>query len=74
MDEARKKLRICLIFLVIAAVVIGVIYYVNDVYGKNDVNDGTLVQLRQEKLQYEDIQDEKMQYKPEECGIWQEAV
>ena len=47
MDEARKKLRICLIFLVIAAVVIGVIYYVNDVYSKKDFNDGTLVQMRQ---------------------------
>ena len=64
MDEARKKLRVCLIFLVIAAVVIGVIYYVNDVYGKNDVNDGTLVQLRQEE----------MLDKSEEYTIWQEAV
>ena len=64
MDEARKKLRICLIFLVIAAVVIGVIYYVNDVYSKKDVNDGTLVQMRQEE----------MLDKSEEYKIWQEAV
>lgn len=64
MDEARKKLRVCLIFLVIAAVVIGVIYYVNDVYGKKDVNDGTLVQMRQEE----------MLDKSEEYTIWQEAV
>lgn len=64
MDEARKKLRICLIFLVIAAVVIGVIYYVNDVYSKKDVNDGTLVQMRQEE----------MLDKSEEYTIWQEAV
>lgn len=64
MDEARKKLRVCLIFLVIAAVVIGVIYYVNDVYSKKDVNDGTLVQMRQEE----------MLDKSEEYTIWQEAV
>ena len=64
MDEASKKLRVCLIFLVIAAVVIGVIYYVNDVYSKKDVNDGTLVQMRQEE----------MLDKSEEYTIWQEAV
>ncbi len=43
MDEARKKLRLCLIFVVIAAIIIGFIYYFRDVRSKSDVNEGTLV-------------------------------
>lgn len=44
MDEARKKLRICLALVVAAAVIIGVIYYFQDVRGKDYATDGTLVQ------------------------------
>ena len=44
MEEARKKLRICLILVVTAAVIIGVIYYFHDVRGKDYATDGTLVQ------------------------------
>ncbi len=43
MDEARRKLRLCLIIVVLAAVAVGVIYYFTDVYGQNKVSDGTLV-------------------------------
>ncbi len=43
MDEARKKLRLCLIFVVIAAIIIGFIYYFRDVRNSSDVNEGTLV-------------------------------
>lgn len=42
-DEARKKLRLCLIFVVTAAIVIGGIYYFRDVRQNGDVNEGTLV-------------------------------
>lgn len=43
MDEARKKLRICLFCVVMAAVIIGAIYYINDVSNNNNINEGTLV-------------------------------
>ncbi|MGN1166549.1 MAG: hypothetical protein ACI4S2_09030 [Lachnospiraceae bacterium] len=43
MDEARKKLRICLIFIVAIAVIIGMIYFFSDMRNKNDVSEGTLV-------------------------------
>lgn len=43
MEEARKKLRICLIFVVALAVMAGCIYYFNDVKKKENINGGTLV-------------------------------
>lgn len=43
MEEARRKLRVFLICVVMAAVLIGVIYYFTDVYGTSDVSEGTLV-------------------------------
>lgn len=43
MDNARRKLRVCLICVVMAAVVIGLIYYLNDMRGKRKINEGTLV-------------------------------
>lgn len=48
MDEARKKLRVCLICVVAVAVIIGCIYYFNDVRGKTDVNEGTLIMTESE--------------------------
>ena len=49
MEEARRKLRVCLICVVMAAVIVGIIYYVGAVNTEKQVNDGTLV--RTEKLQ-----------------------
>ncbi len=43
MDEARRKLRICLFCVVMAAVIIGAIYYINDVSNSSSINEGTLV-------------------------------
>lgn len=43
MEEARRKLRVFLICVVVAAVLIGVIYYFTDVYGTSDISEGTLV-------------------------------
>ena len=43
MEEARRKLRVFLICVVLAAVLIGMIYYFTDVYGISDVSEGTLV-------------------------------
>lgn len=44
MEEARKKLRICMVLVVAAAIIVGVIYYFHDVRGKDYATDGTLVQ------------------------------
>lgn len=43
MEEARKKLRICLIFVVLAAVLAGCIYYFNDGGTERRMQDGVLV-------------------------------
>lgn len=43
MDEARRKIRICLLFIVMIAALMGVVYYMNDVKGGNNMEEGTLV-------------------------------
>ena len=43
MDEARKKIRMCLIFVVTVAVIIGLIYYFHDIKGNHGVTEGTLI-------------------------------
>ena len=43
MEEARRKLRIFLICIVMAAVLVGVIYFFTDIYGSTNVSEGTLV-------------------------------
>ena len=45
MEEARRKIRVFLICVVMAAVLVGVIYYFTDVYGSSDISEGTLVML-----------------------------
>ena len=46
MEEARRKLRIFLICVVMTAVLVGMIYYFTDVYGNSDVSEGTLVKAK----------------------------
>ena len=53
MEEARKRLRICLFFVVTTAVVLGVIYYVSTLRAEDKFANGTLVKLE------EDIFDEQ---------------
>lgn len=48
MDDARKKLRVCLICVVAVAVIVGFIYYFNDVKSNTDVSEGTLVSTEME--------------------------
>lgn len=43
MEDARKKLRVCLILVVAVAIIFGVIYYWGDVKGQGSVSEGTLV-------------------------------
>lgn len=44
MDNARRKLKVCLICVVMAAVVVGLIYYFNDTQDRGKINEGTLVE------------------------------
>lgn len=48
MEEARKKIRVCLICVVALAVIVGVVYYVHDVKGKQVMTEGTLVERMQD--------------------------
>lgn len=48
MEEARKKLRICLFFVVMTAVVLGVIYYASTLRVEEQFNDGTLVRCEKD--------------------------
>ena len=50
MDEARKKLRICLFFVVTAAVVLGVIYYVSTLKAEDKFTEGTLVRIEKDRF------------------------
>lgn len=43
MDNARRKIRICLVCVVTAAVIVGLIYYINEVKNSGGINEGTLV-------------------------------
>ena len=50
MEEARRKLRIFLACIVAVAVLVGMIYYFTDVYGNQDVSEGTLVRYISEEI------------------------
>lgn len=45
MEEARKKIRLCLLIVVIVAVCVGVIYYFQEVKEKHETSDGVLVRI-----------------------------
>ncbi len=45
MDEARKKLRVCLICVVAVAVIVGAVYYFQDLKGTQQTSEGTLVTI-----------------------------
>lgn len=51
MEEGRKKIRMCLIFVVAAAVIIGFIYYFHDVKGNHGVNEGTLIRQTEQLIE-----------------------
>lgn len=45
MEEARKKLRVCLICVVAVAVIVGAVYYFHDIKGGQHISEGTLVTI-----------------------------
>jgi len=50
MEETRKKLRIFLVCMVMAAVLVGIVYYFTDVYEKQMISDGILVKCICEEI------------------------
>lgn len=50
MEEARKKLRIFLVCVVMAAVLVGIIYYFTDIYDSQSVSEGILVKCNCEEI------------------------
>lgn len=44
-EETRRKLRACLIFVVTVAVIVGMVYYFHDVKGGTQISDGTLIAI-----------------------------
>lgn len=44
MEESRKKLQVCLLFVVLFAILVGCIYYFSDVRDIGEVEDGVLVE------------------------------
>ncbi|MEE1315173.1 MAG: hypothetical protein UHS49_05355 [Faecalimonas sp.] len=45
MEKAKKRIRFCLLFVVLAAVVVGILYYYGQLMEQSSVNEGTLVCL-----------------------------
>lgn len=63
MDEARKKLRVCLLCVVAVAVILGLIYYFRDVRSVENVTDGTLVRRSEiwtEPVNTENVENGKL--------------
>ncbi len=48
MEDARRRLRVCLICVVAIAVIVGFIYYFNEVRDGGKVSEGTLVMAQTE--------------------------
>ena len=73
MEEARKRLRVCLIFIVALAVVVGCIYYFGDAGKTEDISEGTLVKnevINEEIfIKNEDISEELFQRIQGECRV-----
>lgn len=51
MEDARKKLRMGLLLLVLLAVIVGCVCYFESVRERSTVEDGTLVRASQEEIQ-----------------------
>lgn len=43
MDKMRKRIRICLLCVVMTAVVVGLLYYYSEMQGEGAMNRGTLI-------------------------------
>lgn len=51
MEESRKKLRVCLFFIVLFAILVGCIYYFSDVKNIGEIEDGVLVKYTEHAME-----------------------
>ncbi|MCI8560703.1 MAG: hypothetical protein HFH03_06230 [Dorea sp.] len=58
MEEARKKLRLCLVLVVTLAVIIGLIYYFGDVKKSRNMSEGTLVKQTENHIKTASVVDD----------------
>ena len=47
MDRAKRKIRACLLFVVVLAVVLGFVWYVQDRKEQTELTQGTLVKMEE---------------------------
>lgn len=47
LEKARRRIRICLLCVVLSAAVVGMVYYFYNVQGKAGMTDGTLIAMIQ---------------------------
>lgn len=47
MDRAKRKIRACLLFVVVLAVVLGFVWYVQDRKEQTELTEGTLVKMEE---------------------------
>lgn len=43
MEKAKKRIRMCLLFVVLAALFIGIVYYYYNIKGADSITEGTLI-------------------------------
>ena len=43
MEKARKKIRFCLYFVVLTAIVVGILYYYGQLQEQATISEGTLI-------------------------------
>ena len=55
MEDARRKIRMCLIFVVTLAVIIGLIYYFHDVSVNHVVYEGSLIKRMEITVKNDEI-------------------
>lgn len=65
MEEARKKLRLCLVLVVTLAVIVGLVYYFGDVKKSRDMSGGTLVKQTESNIKTATVADSGGYH-----GIW----
>lgn len=43
MEKARKKINFCLFFVILTAIVVGLLYYYGQLQGRSSISEGTLI-------------------------------
>ena len=52
MEKSRKRLRVCLFFLVMLAILAGCIYYFSDIRSTGEIEGGVLVRKTKTQMEW----------------------